>query len=160
MANVVLNTEEVWKLGDEVRALTEAEKDMLAEMKVMMNSNQKLIIPSLKSTNKKEIKDVMVERKKKLKKKQVHGKIMNDIEEVGTKEMWQWLQGGYIIKSMQSFIMAAQEQALQTQWFRSPIQKEDVNPKCRLCDVEIETVCHLSAGCSKLSKGPYKRRHD
>ena len=56
--------------------------------------------------------------------------------------------------------MAVQEQALQTQWFRSQIQKEDVSPKCRLCDVEIETVRYLSAGCTKLSKGPYKRRRD
>ena len=51
-------------------------------------------------------KRVMVERKEKLKKKQVHGKILNDIEEVGTKEMWQSLQGGYITKSMEGFIMA------------------------------------------------------
>ena len=29
---------------------------------------------------------MIVERKEKLKKKQVHGKILNDIEEVGTKE--------------------------------------------------------------------------
>ena len=53
VAIVVLNREEVWKMGDEVRALTEVEKDMLAKMKIMMNSNQKLIIPSLKTTNKK-----------------------------------------------------------------------------------------------------------
>ena len=57
VANVVLHREELWMSGDEVRALTEAEKVMLAEMKVMKNSNQKLIIPSLKATNKKEIKD-------------------------------------------------------------------------------------------------------
>ena len=56
--------------------------------------------------------------------------------------------------------MAAQGQALQTPWFRSQIQEEDVSPKCRLCDVEIETVHHLSAGCTKLSKGPYKSRHE
>ena len=34
-------------------------------------------------------KRVMVERKEKLKKKQVHGKILNDIEEVETRESWQ-----------------------------------------------------------------------
>ena len=56
--------------------------------------------------------------------------------------------------------MAAQEQALRTRWFRAKIQKEDVSPKCRLCGEGDETVRHLSAGCSKLSKGPYKRRHD
>ena len=57
VANVVLHREELWMSGDEVRALTEGEKVMLAEMKVMKNSNQKLIIPSLKATNKKGIKD-------------------------------------------------------------------------------------------------------
>ena len=62
---------------------------------------------------------VMVERKENLNKKQVHGKILNDVEEFGKKETWQWLQGGYISKSMGGFIIAAQEQALQTQWFRS-----------------------------------------
>ena len=56
--------------------------------------------------------------------------------------------------------MAAQEQALQNRWFRSPIQKKDVSPKHCLCDEEVETVRHLSSGCPKLSKGPYKRRHD
>ena len=39
-------------------------------------------------------KRVIIERKEKLKKKQIHGKILNDIDEVGTKETWQWLQGG------------------------------------------------------------------
>ena len=39
VANVVLNREEVCKLGDEVQALTETEKDMLAKVKVMVNSN-------------------------------------------------------------------------------------------------------------------------
>ena len=34
-------------------------------------------------------KRVMVERKEKLKKMQVHGKILNGIEEVGTKETWE-----------------------------------------------------------------------
>ena len=56
--------------------------------------------------------------------------------------------------------MAAQEQTLQIRWFRSLIQKEDVSQKCRLCDEEVETVCHLLSGCTKLSKAPYKRRHD
>ena len=56
--------------------------------------------------------------------------------------------------------MTAQEQALRTRRFRSRIQKQDVSPNCRLFNVEIETVRHLSAGCTKLSKGSYKRRRD
>ena len=51
----------------------------VAKMKVMMNSNQKLVIPSLKTTNKKEIKDKV---------NQVQG-IMNNIikEEVEINEV-------------------------------------------------------------------------
>ena len=105
-------------------------------------------------------KRVMKERAGKLKGKQIHGRIIGDMEKVGDKESWQWLQGGYITKSMEGFIMAAQEQALRTRWFRAKIQKEDVSPTCRLCGEGDETVRHLSAGCGKLSKGPYKRRHD
>ena len=63
----------------------------------------------------------MVKRKDKLMKKQDHGKVLGDIEEVGARETWQWLQGGYITKSMEDFIMAAQKQALRTRWFRSRI---------------------------------------
>ena len=37
-------------------------------------------------------------------KKQVHGRILNDIEQVGIKETWQWLQGGSITKSMEDLI--------------------------------------------------------
>ena len=105
-------------------------------------------------------KRVAEERKEKLKEKKIHGRVLGDMEEVGTKETWQWLQGGYITKNMEGFIMAAQEQALRTRWFRARIQKEDVSPNCRLCDGGEETVRHLSVGCPKLSKGPYKRRHD
>ena len=105
-------------------------------------------------------KRVVEERRVRLREKRVHGRVLGDMKEVGTDETWKWLQGGYITKSMEGFIMAAQEQALRTQWFRAKIQKENVSPKCRLCDGEDETVRHLSAGCSKLSKGPYKRRHD
>ena len=52
-------------------------------------------------------KRVMIERNEKLKKKQVHGRILNDIEEVGKKETWQWLQCGYIAKNMECFVMVA-----------------------------------------------------
>ena len=105
-------------------------------------------------------KRVMNARSEKLMAKKVHGRVLGDMKEVGTKETWKWLKGGYITKNMEGFLLAAQEQALRTRWFRSYIQKEDVSPKCRVCNEELETVRHLSSGCKKLSTGPYKRRHD
>ena len=108
----------------------------------MIESKEKLFAVisegmELKESGKECKKRVMVKRKDKLMKKQDHGKVLGDIEEVGARETWQWLQGGYITKSMEDFIMAAQKQALRTRWFRSRIQKKDVSPKCRLCDEEI-----------------------
>ena len=59
------------------------------------------------------------ERKQRLKDKKVHGRYLGDIESVGCNRTWQWLQGGYLNKHMEGFIMAAQEQALRTRWYRS-----------------------------------------
>ena len=54
--------------------------------------------------------------------KPLHGKFfstVNNLAEEGDVDLdrsWQWLKGGYLTKSTESYIMAAQEQALQTKW--------------------------------------------
>ena len=35
-----------------------------------------------------------------------------------------------------------------------------VDPKCRLCDENIETIDHIISGCSKLAATEYVTRHD
>ena len=62
MINVVLDRE-VWKVGDEVRALTEEEKDIWKKMKRMMNNKETLVIPSLKTMDKKKIKEKVIQVK-------------------------------------------------------------------------------------------------
>ena len=105
-------------------------------------------------------KRTMNERKNRLNEKKIHGRYLKDMKEAGCNRTWQWLQGGYLNKSMEGFIMAAQEQALRTRWYRSCIQKEDVDECCRVCGKGKETVRHLTSACEKLAKGPFKRRHD
>ena len=56
----------------------------------------------LKESGKEYKKRVIVKRKDKLMKKQVHGKVLGNIEKVVMKQTWQWLQGGYITKSISS----------------------------------------------------------
>ena len=63
MINVVLDREEVWKVGDEVRTLTEEEKDIWKKMKRMMNNKETLVIPSLKTMDKKKIKEKVIQVK-------------------------------------------------------------------------------------------------
>ena len=50
-------------MGDEVRVLTEEEKDILKKVKRMMNNKESLIVPSLKTMDKKKIKEKVIQVK-------------------------------------------------------------------------------------------------
>ena len=39
--------------------------------------------------------------------------------------------------------MAAQDQAIRTNWIRHNIDKEGISPSCRLCGERDETVSHI-----------------
>ena len=103
---------------------------------------------------------ILQERENRLGQKKLHGKVLNEMKSVGTKRNWQWVRRGFLSKSVEGFMFAAQEQTLRTRWKRAKIEKEDVSDRCRICGKEMETVLHLVAGCEVLSKGGYKRRHD
>ena len=108
-----------------------------------------------------------LERKESLLSKPLHGKFfstVNDLAEEGDVDLdrsWQWLKGGYLTKSTESYIMAAQEQALQTKWRRSTIEGiEGEDGLCRVCGKWFETIKHVVSGCSELAKKQYRIRHD
>jgi hypothetical protein len=93
--------------------------------------------------------------------KKLHGKFFEDIRKVGDKEKsWQWVRAGYMAKSTEAFLFAAQEQALRTRLVRANIDGEEVDPLCRMCGKVGETTGHLASACSKLAQREYKRRHD
>ena len=85
---------------------------------------------------------------------------MRDVSEVADDRSWQWLGAGYLGKGTKGFVFAAQEQALRTRFFRWAIQKEEVDPNCRVCGKTVESVGHLASGCSGLAQREYRRRHD
>ena len=96
-------------------------------------------------------KRVEVERKENLKSKPLHGKFFNvleDLAEEGVVDLdrsWQWLlKAGFLTKSTEGFIMAAQEQALRTKGVKANIDKvEGEDGLCRLCGKFPETVRHI-----------------
>ena len=57
-------------------------------------------------------------------------------------------------------ILAAQEQALRTNWIRKNIDGQEVSEKCRMCGERDESIIHLIAKCKKLAQKEYKQRHD
>ena len=93
--------------------------------------------------------------------KPLHGMFFRKISGIADERTWQWLNGGFLTKATEGYVMAAQEQALRTRWVKAKIDGEaDVDPMCRLCGKIEETVTHLVGGCGVLAKKQYTRRHD
>jgi len=112
-------------------------------------------------------KRIDAERKESLRSKPLHGKFFNIIEglaeegKVDLDRSWQWLKAGYLTKSTEGFIMAAQEQALRTKGIKASIDKvEGENGLCRLCGKAQESVQHIVSSCGELAKKQYLIRHD
>ena len=94
------------------------------------------------------------------KKKDMLGQFVRDTGPVSGKEKsWGWLRNGDLKKETESMILAAQEQALRTNYVKFRIDHSCVSPECRMCVDKDETVWHVIGECSKLAETDYKRRH-
>lgn len=94
------------------------------------------------------------------KEKPLHGQFLRDIESVDQKETWRWLQFGDLKKETEGMLMAAQDQALPVNAIKAKIQGKNVEPVCRMCKTNMETISHVISGCPKLAQTDYKKRHD
>ena len=56
--------------------------------------------------------------------------------------------------------MAAQDQAISTNYIKNKIIKEEIESKCWLCKQHEVTIDHLTSGYSILTKNEYLMRHD
>jgi hypothetical protein len=56
--------------------------------------------------------------------------------------------------------VAAQDQAINTNYFRKKILKQQTDSKCQLCKEHEETIDHLISGCPIWAKNEYIIRHD
>ena len=117
-------------------------------------------------------KRVEQERKDRLMAKPLHGRFFKGTKEDASGEAiagprsWEWVRSGYMTKSAEAYLFAAQEQALKTNSIRSRIHREVnvdggvVSDLCRVCGEKVETVAHISGGCAVLMAGPGIVRHD
>ena len=97
------------------------------------------------------------------KNKVLHGRFLKQLEEGGCDPdaTWAWLNKESLSRYTEAEIFAAQDQATRTNWIKAAIEKEDeVTEKCRICNQHNESVEHILNGCTKLSNGDYKHRHD
>ena len=94
--------------------------------------------------------------------KPLHGQYAARLQntEVDVEATLQWLSSSELKAETEGFIFAAQDQSLFTRNYQANIIRNETDPKCRFCGERVETIDHLIPGCSVLTPGEYKRRHD
>jgi len=92
----------------------------------------------------------------------MHGQLPRSLDEklVDVEQSYCWLKYGDIKGETESAIVAAQDQAISTNYFKNKILKEEIESKCRLCKRHEETIDHLTLGCPILAKNEYLMGHN
>jgi len=109
------------------------------------------------------IKDSIAEKtKERWHGKRMHGQLPRKLDEklVDIEQSYRWLKSGDIKGETKSKIVAAQDQAISTNYYKNKILKEEIESKCRLCKQHEETIDHLTSGYPILAKNEYLMRHD
>ena len=93
--------------------------------------------------------------------KVMHGQYPRQMKTVADASSWDWLAEQDLKKETEGLLIAAQDQALRTNYIKHKIDKvPGSSPLCRLCRSHSETIDHILNGCPKLSQTDYKARHD
>ena len=92
----------------------------------------------------------------------MNGQLPRNLDEklVDIEQSHRWLKFGDIKGEIESTIVAPQDQAISTNYFKKKILKEEIESKCRLCKQHEETIDQLTSGCPILAKNEYLMRHD
>jgi hypothetical protein len=111
----------------------------------------------------KQIKNIITQNLKgKWEEKRIHGQFPRSLDEklVDKEQSYRWLKFGYIEGKTESTIVAAQDQAISTNYLKRKILKEEIESRWRLCKEYEETIDLLTSGCPILAKNEYVIRHD
>ena len=90
----------------------------------------------------------------------LHGQFVRDTKDVKTSDSWDWLTKGDLKRETESLLVAAQDQALNTNSIKKSVYRQVTSDKCRLCGEKVENVTHIVSACKMLAQREYKRRHD
>ena len=139
------------------------EKTSLAEY---VNNSQEPTLQKLKSkgivkdsvSTKQKKGEIEKDREEKWRRKTLHGKWPETLNKLSSKTS-RWLQTAQLKPPTGAIIMAAQDQAINTNWYSHHILKNSPSDKCRLCNEHPETIEHITTGCPKLAQTIYMGSH-
>ncbi|XP_063891872.1 uncharacterized protein LOC135117208 [Helicoverpa armigera] len=109
----------------------------------------------------------IVDNKEKIatwKQKSLHGRHYHDLQQphVDKNASNAWLQRGELFPETEAFMMAIQDQVIDTRNYQKYIIRIPNLPTdtCRHCHSSSETIQHITSACRALAQTDYKHRHD
>ena len=99
-------------------------------------------------------------RKQKWEGKQLYGRFKRLINNISHQKTWTWLRKENLKRETESFLIAAQDNAIRTNHIKARIDKTQQDSKCRLFGDRDEMINHIISECCKLAQKEYKARHD
>ena len=102
----------------------------------------------------------IITRKQKWEGKWFYWRFKRLIRNISHEKTLRWQRKGNLKRETESLLIAAQNNAIRTNFIKARIDKTQQNSKCRLCSNRDETINHIVSECSKLAQQEYKTRHD
>ena len=79
----------------------------------------------------------------------LYGQFARQSEDQRNDETWTWLKEGKLNRETESLIVAAQDQAIRTNYVKATIDRSQTDPKCKIFNQHNETISHY---CKCVSK--------
>ena len=90
-------------------------------------------------------------------KKSQHGYLFRSYDNIPNKNEKltnEWLKKGNLSSHIEGYICAIQEEEINTHYLKSK-RNNNINPICRLCKQQNETIQHIVASCPSISPSMY-----
>ena len=100
-----------------------------------------------------------INRKLKWKKTQLYGYSKRQTDEISHEKTRIWLRKGSCERETESLLLAAQNNAIGTNYAKEKIDKTQQNGKYRLRGDRDKMIYHVISKCSKFEQKVYKTRH-
>ncbi|KAI5725072.1 hypothetical protein M8J77_010587 [Diaphorina citri] len=71
-----------------------------------------------------------------------------------------WLKKSSLFGETEGFVLAIQDEVIETRNYMKHIEKKNVDDRCRLCQRVSETIQHITSSCSILANTDYLQRHN
>ncbi|XP_052748311.1 uncharacterized protein LOC128200110 [Galleria mellonella] len=94
--------------------------------------------------------------------KSLHGRHRHDLcqSNVDKEASNAWLSRGILYPETEGFIIAIQDQVIETRNYQKYITKTLTSDTCRKCNSSPETIQHITGSCKAIVQTDYKHRHD